>query len=246
MNAKRPLIAVLTGAGISTDSGIPDYRGPKGLWQKDPSAQELVTIGPYLDDPEVRRRAWRMRLETDTVGAEPNAGHRALVDLERSGLPLRVLTQNIDGLHQSSGLSARKVLELHGNLRETQCLDCGAVGSMADALERVGAGEPDPACRECGGILKPRIVMFGENLDPEVLGQADAVARACDVFVAVGTSLQVFPVAALPYNAVKTGAKLIIVNGEPTPYDEAAAEVIREPISQALPKLVRRLVLERA
>lgn len=246
MNAKRPLIAVLTGAGISTDSGIPDYRGPNGVWQKDPSAQELVTIGPYLEDPEVRRRAWRMRLETDAVAAEPNAGHRALVDLERSGLPLRVLTQNIDGLHQRSGLTARKVLELHGNTRETQCLRCRVVGSMADALARVGAGEPDPACRECGGILKPRIVMFGENLDPEVLGQADSIVRACDVFIAVGTSLQVFPVAALPYDAVRAGAELIIVNAEPTPYDEAAAEVIREPISRALPELVRRLVLERA
>ncbi|MGW3227729.1 SIR2 family NAD-dependent protein deacylase [Kitasatospora sp. NPDC001095] len=246
MNAKRPLVAVLTGAGISTDSGIPDYRGPKGLWQKDPSAQELVTIEPYLDDPRVRRRAWRMRLETAAPAAEPNAGHRALVDLERSGLPTRVLTQNIDGLHQKSGLTARKVLELHGNLRETQCLRCRMVGPMAEALARVEAGEPDPECRECGGILKPNIVMFGENLDPEVLGQADAIVRACDVFIAVGTSLQVFPVAALPYNAVKTGAKLIIVNGEPTPYDEAAAEVIREPISEALPKLVRRLVRERA
>ncbi|MGW1175801.1 SIR2 family NAD-dependent protein deacylase [Kitasatospora sp. NPDC002543] len=246
MNAKRPLIAVLTGAGISTDSGIPDYRGPQGLWQKDPSAEELVTIGPYRDDPEVRRRAWRMRLETGAAAAEPNAGHRALVDLDRSGLPLRVLTQNIDGLHQKSGLPGRKVLELHGNLRETRCLGCGAVGPMAEALARVGAGEPDPDCRACGGILKPHIVMFGENLDQEVLGQADAITRACDVFVAVGTSLQVFPVAALPYNAVKSGAKLIIVNGEPTPYDEAAAEVVREPISLALPRLVRRLVREGA
>ncbi|MFD8752353.1 NAD-dependent deacetylase [Kitasatospora sp. NPDC059577] len=246
MNAKRPLIAVLTGAGISTDSGIPDYRGPQGLWQKDPSAQELVTIGPYREDPEIRRRAWRMRLETGALAAEPNAGHRALVDLERSGLPLRVLTQNVDGLHQAAGLSGRKVLELHGTAREVQCLRCRVVGSMADALARVEAGEPDPACRECGGILKPRTVMFGENLDPEVLGQADSIARACDVFVAVGTSLQVFPVAALPYNAVKTGARLIILNAEPTPYDEAADEVIREPISEALPELVRRLVTERA
>ncbi|MFJ6616958.1 SIR2 family NAD-dependent protein deacylase [Kitasatospora sp. NPDC091335] len=246
MNAKRPLIAVLTGAGISTDSGIPDYRGPQGLWQKDPSAQELVTIGPYRDDPEVRRRAWRMRLETGALLAEPNAGHRALVDLERSGLPVRVLTQNVDGLHQAAGLTARKVLELHGTAREVQCLRCRVVGPMAEALTRVEAGEPDPDCRACGGILKPRTVMFGENLDPEVLGQADAVSRACDLFIAVGTSLQVFPVAALPYNAVKTGAKLIILNAEPTPYDEAADEVIREPISQALPELVRRLVLERA
>ncbi|WP_369183839.1 NAD-dependent deacetylase [Streptomyces sp. Y1] len=246
MNAKRPLIAVLTGAGVSTDSGIPDYRGPQGLWRKDPSAEELVTIGPYRDDPRVRARAWRMRLETGALAAGPNAGHRALVDLERSGLPVRVLTQNIDGLHQEAGLPARKVLELHGNTRETQCLRCRVVGSMAEALARVEAGKPDPDCRACGGILKPRIVMFGENLDPEVLGQADAIARACDLFIAIGTSLQVFPVAGLPYTAVKSGAKLIIVNAEETPYDVAASEVIREPISTSLPKLVRRLVVERA
>ncbi|MER7843185.1 NAD-dependent deacylase [Kitasatospora sp. NPDC096077] len=246
MNAKRPLIAVLTGAGISTDSGIPDYRGPQGLWRKDPSAEELVTIGPYRRDRQVRERAWRMRLETSELAAEPNAGHRALVELERSGLPLRVLTQNIDGLHQRAGLTDRKVLELHGNVRETQCLRCRVVGSMAEALARVEAGEPDPDCRECGGILKPRIVMFGENLDQEVLGQADTIARACDLFIAIGTSLQVFPVAGLPYNAVKSGAKLIIVNAEGTPYDAAATEVIREPISEALPELVRRLVRERA
>ncbi|MFJ9693476.1 SIR2 family NAD-dependent protein deacylase [Kitasatospora sp. NPDC101183] len=246
MNAKRPLIAVLTGAGISTDSGIPDYRGPQGVWRKDPGAEELVTIGPYLDDPKVRERAWRMRLEMGALEARPNAGHRALVDLERSGLPLRVLTQNIDGLHQQAGSSARKVLELHGNVRETQCLRCRAVGPMAEALGRVEAGEADPACRACGGVLKPRIVMFGENLDPEVLGKADEIARACNVFIAIGTSLQVFPVAGLPYNAVRTGAKLIIVNAEETPYDAAASEVIREPISTALPALVRRLVMEGA
>lgn len=246
MNAKRPLIAVLTGAGISTDSGIPDYRGPQGVWRKDPGAEELVTIGPYRGDPEVRRRAWRMRLEMGALAAEPNAGHRALVDLERSGLPVRVLTQNIDGLHQKAGSSERKVLELHGNVRQTQCLRCRVVGRMAEALERVEAGEEDPACRECGGVLKPRIVMFGENLDPVVLGKADEIARACDVFIAVGTSLQVFPVAGLPYNALSTGAKLIIVNAEETPYDAAASEVVREPISTALPALVRRLVTEGA
>ncbi|MFF7454814.1 NAD-dependent deacetylase [Kitasatospora sp. NPDC008115] len=242
MNAKRPLIAVLTGAGISTDSGIPDYRGPNGLWQRDPDAQRLVTIGPYLSDPEVRRQAWRMRAEAGALAAEPNAGHRALVGLERSGLPVRVLTQNVDGLHQRAGQTPRKVLELHGTAREVQCVDCRAVGPMEEALKRVAAGEPDPECRDCGGILRPRTVMFGENLDPDVLQQADAISKACELFIAVGTSLQVFPVAALPYNAVKTGSRLIIVNGEPTPFDEAAEEVVREPISTALPALVKRLV----
>ncbi|MFE2728843.1 NAD-dependent deacetylase [Kitasatospora sp. NPDC059327] len=244
MTAKRPLIAVLTGAGISTDSGIPDYRGPNGLWQRDPPAQRLVTIGPYLADPEVRRQAWLMRRDAGALAAEPNAGHLALVELERSGLPVRVLTQNVDGLHQRAGTSARKVFELHGTAREVECVRCHAVGPMAEALERVAAGDPDPACRDCDGVLKPRTVMFGQPLDPVVLQQADAVAKACDLFIAVGTSLQVYPVAALPQIALESGARLIVVNGEPTPFDEAADEVVREPISTALPALVRRLVAE--
>ncbi|MFI9328036.1 SIR2 family NAD-dependent protein deacylase [Kitasatospora sp. NPDC052868] len=245
MNAKRPLIAVLTGAGISTDSGIPDYRGPKGLWQRDPQAQQLVTIGPYLADPDVRRRAWLLRRDAGALAAEPNAGHLALVELERSGLPVRVLTQNVDGLHQRAGLPDRKVLELHGTAREVQCVGCGVRSGMAQALERVAEGEPDPACRECGGVLKPCTVMFGEALDPVVLERADAIAKACDLFVAVGTSLQVYPVAALPQIARESGARLVVVNGEPTPFDEVADEVIREPISTALPALVRRLLAER-
>ncbi|MEV4611722.1 Sir2 family NAD-dependent protein deacetylase [Kitasatospora sp. NPDC049258] len=242
MNAKRPLIAVLTGAGISTDSGIPDYRGPNGLWQRDPSAQELVTIGPYLADPEVRRRSWLMRAEAGALAAEPNAGHRALVELERSGLPVRVLTQNVDGLHQRAGLPARKVLELHGTAHRVQCVRCRVRGEMAAALVRVAAGEPDPACPACGGVLKPCTVMFGETLDPEVLRQAEAIAKACDLFIAVGTTLQVHPVAVLPQVALERGARLIVVNAEPTGYDPVAAELIREPISTALPALVRRLI----
>ncbi|MGK4581342.1 SIR2 family NAD-dependent protein deacylase [Kitasatospora sp. HPMI-4] len=242
MSAKRPLIAVLTGAGISTDSGIPDYRGPQGLWQRDPGAQELVTIGPYLADPRVRRRSWLMRRDAGAVGAEPNAGHLALVELERSGLPVRVLTQNVDGLHRRSGLPERKVLELHGTAQQVQCVRCRVRGPMARALERVAAGEPDPACEECGGVLKPCTVMFGEALDPVVLDQAEAIAKACDLFVAVGTLLQVYPVAALPQAALEAGARLVIVNAEPTPYDPVAHEVIREPISLALPALVRRII----
>ncbi|WP_035848132.1 SIR2 family NAD-dependent protein deacylase [Kitasatospora azatica] len=238
--SSRTLVAVLTGAGISTDSGIPDYRGPKGLWQRDPSVQELVTIGPYLASTEVRERSWRMRAEVGALTAEPNAGHRALVELERA-LPLRVLTQNVDGLHQKAGLPDRKVLELHGTALRVQCMRCRRSSAMDEALDRVAAGEPDPACRECGGILKPATVMFGETLDPEVLTRADAIAKACEVFVAVGTSLQVYPVASLPQIALEAGARLIIVNGEPTPFDEQADEVIREPISVALPALVARL-----
>lgn len=237
----RTLVAVLTGAGISTDSGIPDYRGPNGLWQRDPQAQQLVTIGPYLADPEIRRRSWQLRLETGALAAEPNAGHRALVELAAK-LPVRVLTQNVDGLHQKAGLPDRKVLELHGTVRRTQCVACRRYGEMTEALARVTAGEPDPACPHCGGILKPATVMFGERLDPVVLAQADAIAKACDVFIAVGSSLQVHPAAALPRIALEHGARLIVVNGEPTPYDEPAAEVIREPISTALPALVARLV----
>jgi NAD-dependent deacetylase len=238
--SSRTLVAVLTGAGISTDSGIPDYRGPKGLWQTDPSAQEMVTIGPYLASTEVRRRSWLMRRDAGALAAEPNAGHRALVELDRA-LPMRVLTQNVDGLHQKAGLADRKVLELHGTAQRVRCQGCNRGTTMAEALERVAAGEPDPACRECGGILRPATVMFGENLDPAVLDKAEAITNNCDVFLAVGTSLQVHPAAGFVELAVAAGARLIVVNGEPTQYDHLAEEVIREPISTALPALVARL-----
>ncbi|KQV18514.1 MULTISPECIES: Sir2 family NAD-dependent protein deacetylase [unclassified Kitasatospora] len=242
MNAKRPLIAVLTGAGISTDSGIPDYRGPKGLWQRDPSAQDLVTIGPYLADPEVRRRAWLMRRDAGALAAEPNAAHHALVELERAGFPLRVLTQNVDGLHQAAGQSPRKVLELHGTAQEVACETCEDRRSMAGTLERVAAGESDPECVRCGGVLRPATVMFGEQLDWEVIQQADAIAKNCDHFIAVGTSLQVHPAAGLVDTAVQYGARLTVMNAEPTPYDVLAQELIREPIGTALPALVARLL----
>lgn len=242
MNAERPLIAVLTGAGVSTDSGIPDYRGPKGLWQRDPSAQELVTIGPYLADPDVRRRAWLMRRDVGAATALPNAAHHALVELERAGFPVRVLTQNVDGLHQAAGQSPRKVLELHGTARLVECVRCHRRTGTADVLARVEAGEPDPACLDCGGVLKPATVMFGEALDPVVIDQAEAIARNCDLFLAVGTSLQVYPAAALAQVAVEHGARLTVMNGEPTPYDPLADEVIREPIGVALPAFVGRLL----
>ena len=242
----RPLVAILSGAGISTDSGIPDYRGPNGLWRRDPEAEKLVTYEDYMGDPEIRRRSWRMRRESRALQAEPNAAHRAVAELERSGVPVRVITQNVDGLHQLAGLPARKVLELHGTARGVVCTGCRARGPMEEALARVDAGEADPPCRECGAILKSATVMFGEPLDPEVLGEALAISKACQVFIAVGSSLQVQPAAGLAGVAADHGARLIIVNAEPTPYDDLAAEVVREPIGTALPELLRRLSAESA
>ncbi len=221
------------------DSGIPDYRGPNGLWRRDPEAEKLVTYEYYMGDPEIRRRSWRMRRENRTLQAEPNAAHRAVAGLERSGVPVRVITQNVDGLHQLAGMPTRKVLELHGSARSVVCTGCHARGPMADALARVEAGEEDPPCLECGGILKPATVMFGEPLDPVVLGEALAISKACQVFIAVGSSLQVQPAAGLAGIAADHGARLIIVNAEPTPYDERADEVIRDPIGTALPKVLR-------
>ncbi|MGC9495793.1 SIR2 family NAD-dependent protein deacylase [Streptomyces sp. WG7] len=237
----KPLVAILSGAGVSTDSGIPDYRGPSGLWRRDPEAEKLVTYEYYMGDPEIRRRSWLMRRDSGALRAEPNAAHRAVAELERSGVPVRVITQNVDGLHQLAGLTARKVLELHGTARRYVCTGCRARGPMEDALARVAAGEDDPPCLECGGILKPATVMFGEHLDPVVLGEAVAISKACQVFVAVGTSLQVHPAAGLADVAVGHGARLVVVNAEPTPYDDLADEVVREPIGTALPELLRGL-----
>jgi NAD-dependent deacetylase len=238
----KPLVALLTGAGISTDSGIPDYRGPNGLWRRDPEAEKLVTYEYYMGAPEIRRRSWQMRRKNHTLRAEPNAAHRAVAELERSGVPVRVITQNVDGLHQLAGMPERKVLELHGTARSVVCTGCHTRGSMEDALARVDAGEDDPPCLECGGVLKSATVMFGERLDPVVLGEAVAISKACEVFVAVGTSLQVQPAAGLAGVAADHGARLIIVNAEPTPYDDRADEIVREPIGTALPELLRGLM----
>ncbi|MFD8913608.1 NAD-dependent deacetylase [Streptomyces sp. NPDC059575] len=237
----KPLVAILSGAGISTDSGIPDYRGPNGLWRRDPEAEKLVTYEYYMADPEIRRRSWQLRRKNRTLKAEPNAAHRAVAELERSGVPVRVLTQNVDGLHQRAGMPARKVLELHGSAREFVCTKCHARGPMEDALARVEAGEEDPPCLECGGILKSATVMFGQSLDPVVLGEALSISKACTVFIAVGSTLQVQPAAGLAGVAADHGARLTIVNAEPTPYDDRADEVVREPIGTALPGLLSAL-----
>ncbi|MEU6658208.1 Sir2 family NAD-dependent protein deacetylase [Streptomyces sp. NPDC046821] len=242
MSTQPPLVAILSGAGISTDSGIPDYRGPNGLWRRDPEAEKLVTYEFYMGDPDIRRRSWQMRRKNRTLAAQPNDAHRAVAELEKAGVPVRVITQNVDGLHQLAGMPDRKVLELHGTARKFVCTQCHARGPMEDALARVEAGEDDPACLVCGGILKSATVMFGERLDPVVLGEAVAITKNCQVFFAVGSSLQVQPAAGLAGLAADNGARLVIVNAEATPYDDQAAELVREPIGTALPRLLGELV----
>jgi NAD-dependent deacetylase len=228
-------VVVLTGAGISTESGIPDFRGPQGLWTKDPKAEKLSNIHYYMSDPEIRRLAWKGRLEHPAWAAVPNAGHRALVELERRGKLHALVTQNIDGLHQRAGSSPDRVVEVHGTVHEVVCMGCGWRGPMTLALDRVRAGEEDPPCRDCGGILKSATISFGQALVPEVIDRAMHAASQADLFMAVGTSLQVYPVAGLLPLAARAGARVIIVNAEPTPFDEAADAVIAIPIGEALP-----------
>ncbi|MFC4010340.1 NAD-dependent deacetylase [Nonomuraea purpurea] len=235
-------VSVLTGAGISTDSGIPDFRGPQGVWTKNPQAEATAMIDRYLADPEVRRDSWRARLEHPVWKAAPNAAHLALVDLERAGLLRALITQNIDELHQRAGSSPEKVIELHGTVHRVECLSCDLITPMPEVLARVEAGEADPPCPRCGGIQKSNTISFGQNLKPEVLEAAVRAARSCEVFVAVGTSLTVHPAAGLCGQALDSGARLVIVNAEPTPYDRFADQVVGEPIGRALPALVQELI----
>jgi NAD-dependent protein deacetylase/lipoamidase len=232
-------IVVLTGAGISTDSGIPDFRGPQGVWTKNPTAEKLSNIHYYMSDPEVRRLAWQGRLEHPAWRAVPNAGHDALVSLERRGRLLALVTQNIDGLHQRAGHAAERVIEVHGTVHEVICMGCSWRGPMQETLDRVRIGEEDPSCLVCGGILKSATISFGQALVPEVIVQAAQAAADADLFMAVGTSLQVYPVAGLLPLAKKAGARVVIANAEPTPMDHLADAVIPSPLSQVLPLICR-------
>lgn len=231
-------VTVLTGAGISTDSGIPDFRGPTGVWTLNPAAQRMFSLDEYIRDPELRVTAWRNRRDHPAWGATPNAGHDALVELERSGRLRALLTQNIDGLHQRAGSDPALVVELHGTLFGVECLSCAARTTMAEALARVAAGAADPPCTVCGGILKAATISFGQALRPAVLDAALAAAADCQVFLVVGSSLQVQPAAGLCEVAVRRGARLVIVNAEPTSYDPLAAALLRAPISGVLAALL--------
>jgi NAD-dependent deacetylase len=233
-------VVVLTGAGISTDSGIPDFRGPQGVWTKNPAAEKLSTLQNYLAEPEVRKAAWRARVASPTWDAKPNAGHRALVALEQRGKLHALVTQNIDGLHQKAGHAPERVIEVHGTMHGVTCWGCGWTGPMLPVLERVRAGEDDPPCELCGGILKSATISFGQALVPEVIDRAMHAAAEADLLLAVGTSLQVYPVAGAVPAARSAGAKIVIVNAQPTPFDDIADAVLPGSIGSILPAICGR------
>ena len=231
-------IVILTGAGISTESGIPDFRGPQGLWTKNPGAEKTATLQHYVSDTEVRKQAWRNRITSGMWEADPNAGHLAIAELERRAAVHTLVTQNVDGLHQRAGTSPEKIVEIHGNVHEVKCLRCDWRGPMEETLDRVRNGEEDPCCFECGGILKSATISFGENLVPADLERAQRASAGADVFLALGTSLTVWPAAGLPEIALGNGARLVIVNAQETPFDDYASARSNDQLGDLLPKLV--------
>ena len=227
-------IVALTGAGISTESGIPDFRGPQGIWTTNPKAKKLSNINYYMSDPKVRKLAWQQRLVHPAWQAVPNAGHHALAELERTGKLHALITQNIDGLHQRAGNTPDKVIEVHGTVHEYVCMSCDNRGAMQVVLNRVRAGEDDPPCLDCGGILKSATISFGQALVPEVIERAMQAAAEADLLLAIGSTLQVYPVASVVPRAKAAGARVVIVNAGPTRLDDIADIVIQRGIGDVL------------
>ncbi|MFN0147356.1 MAG: SIR2 family NAD-dependent protein deacylase [Dehalococcoidia bacterium] len=234
-------VMALTGAGISTESGIPDFRGPNGVWTRDPEAEKRATIQYYLAHREARVANWKARLDSPLLSAAPNAGHRALAELHRIGKLRFLVTQNVDGLHQQGGFPEEGIVEIHGTVHKFQCTNCTDRGPIERVLARVHAGEEDPPCRSCGGILKSATISFGQGLIPEDLYRSQAEAEQCDLFLAIGTTLAVYPAAELPAIAMRNGAKLVIMNAQETPYDGHASAIVRDQLGVALPQIVTRV-----
>ena len=230
-------IVGFTGAGISTESGRPDFRSPNGVWARN----RTVEYGEFISSRDGRIEYWRQKRESWPAmrDAQPNAGHLAFVELERQGKLRAMITQNIDGLHQRAGQSPELVIELHGTTAEASCLDCGHRISMDEAIRRIDAGDAAPECEKCGGYLKPATISFGQAMPERELSRAIQLSQSCQVFLAAGSSLVVQPAALLPALAKQAGARLIIINRTPTPLDGSADLVLREEIGQVLPRLVQ-------
>src|SRR5438876_513589 len=232
-------IVALTGAGISTESGIPDFRSPGSIWQQLPP----VSYQDFISKPETRQQYWQTRrnLSAQVLSARPNAAHLALADLERKKRLLGIVTQNFDGLHQDAGNNPKHIVELHGTSRAAACTHCGQRSSIQELQQRIDAGEIDPLCPDCGGFLKAATILFGQRVPDEVLSRARELALSCDLFLVVGSSLKVTPAATLPRLALKNDVPLIIINLQPTPLDDYADVVIHEKAGDVLPPLVTLL-----
>ncbi|MGV8996217.1 MAG: SIR2 family NAD-dependent protein deacylase [Parvibaculaceae bacterium] len=230
-------VVVFTGAGISTESGIPDFRSPGGLWTK----MSPINFDDFIKSPDMRREAWRRKFEIDKtiVTAEPNKGHMAIAKLVDMGKISHVITQNIDNLHQNSGVPPEKVIELHGNGTYAKCLDCGTRYELTEVRAMYDAEEGPPVCRACGGMVKSATVSFGQSMPEDEMRRAHEATLACDLFIAIGSSLQVYPAAGFPIIAKRNGAKLIILNREPTELDDIADLVIHAEIGATLAPVVR-------
>jgi NAD-dependent deacetylase len=233
---------VITGAGISTDSGIPDYRGPEGTWTLNPDAEMKSTLDTWVNDEAFRREAWRRRVESHNERPAPNQGHDALVRWAQSGTLDTLVTQNIDGLHSASGFPSARLIEIHGCLRDCVCLSCGWRAPIEIPLEWVRSGDGDPHCRQsinaiaCGGLLKSATISFGQSLRHDDLQRAQAAAQQCDLLVAIGSTLSVFPVAGIVPLAAQH-APIVIINGGPTAMDELATVIVRDDITTTLTTL---------
>ncbi len=228
-------IVILTGAGISTESGIPDFRGPEGIWTKNPDAEKASNINYYISDPEIREKNWALRAEGKLwAEVEPNDGHYALVQLQDRGILDTVITQNVDELHQKSGIAENRVIEIHGTTRKVTCLSCDYRDEMEVVLERVRAGEADPDCPQCSGILKSATISFGQSLIPEDLQRSETAVRNCDLLIAIGTSLAVGPINQVVPLAYQIGAPIVIINGQKTEFDRLSTVTINADISTTL------------
>jgi NAD-dependent deacetylase len=235
--AKR--IVALTGAGISTESGIPDFRSPGSIWLQQPP----VSYHDFISKPEARQRYWQSRrnLSAQVIAARPNAAHLALAELERKQILQAIITQNFDGLHHDAGNKAERIIELHGTSRAAACTLCGRRSSINELQQRIDAGEIDPGCPDCGGFLKSATILFGQRVPEAELTRARELAAECDLFLVVGSSLKVIPAATLPRIALKNNVPLIIINLQPTPLDDCADVVIHEKAGVVLPPLVASL-----